>query len=77
MTADGTICRRSAPVREGERLLLVEKIDHFAEAAAAGLLGRLHVHVLLDDSNAFAESVVPEKLRLGRDGEAFLLLFLG
>jgi hypothetical protein len=33
--------------------VLTEIVHHLAEAGAPGLFGRLHVHILFDDPDAF------------------------
>ncbi|MDP7155743.1 MAG: hypothetical protein QF705_04775 [Arenicellales bacterium] len=47
--------------------MLAKIVHHLAEAGAAGLLGGLHVDVLLDDVEAFGQGVVAQQLELGRD----------
>ena len=51
--------------------------DHLAEGGAAGLLGRLHVHVFLRHREAVRGGIFLEELQLRRDREALLLLLLG
>ena len=50
--------------------------DHLAEGRAAGLLGRLHVHVFLHHRETVGRRVFLEELQLRRDREALLLLLL-
>jgi hypothetical protein len=54
----------------------LEMRNHLAERSAADLLGSLHVHVFLCDGEPLRRCVVFKQLKLRRDREAFLLLFL-
>jgi hypothetical protein len=40
--------------------MLAELVHHIGEAGTAGLLGRLHINVLVDDPDAFGQRVVPQ-----------------
>jgi winged helix-turn helix protein len=48
--------------------------DHLAEDGAAGLLGRLHVHIFLRHREVVGGGMFLEELELCRNREAFLLL---
>jgi hypothetical protein len=60
-----------------DRRARLEIGDHLAEGGAAGLLGRLHVHIFLRHREVVGGGIFLEQLQLRRDREAFLLLLLG
>ena len=63
--------------QHAHRRVFLEIADHFAESDAAGLLGRLHVHIFVRDREALRRRILLEQLQLRRNREAFLLLLLG
>jgi hypothetical protein len=49
---------------------------HLAEAGAASLLGRLHVHIFLHSRETISDGIFLKELQLRRDREALFFLFL-